>query len=461
VLKQLAAVLAAIAFFAILLQIALAAPSNFGKVMGVYDGEKLHYNGPPLYVSPYAYEYGTKWQCVEFVQRFWAKKGWGPNIWPVDYAFQMFKTKIPNSEPRDNGASTEPVAGDILVFKDTDTWPFGHVALITGVANGRVTFVQQNVGEIWSDSLPIDDSNRINKDQSISSAGKEYPPVYGWIHSAKNPIKPKPKPAPLPTPDLSGPREHPPSGQLASPTPRPKPPTPVATPVRPEPRPTPVPPTPTATKVVPTPTPKPTATPQPTRVSYSMTLTINGTHFRPGDSVGFCYRLSPQNIPYHVRFYNQGALIREWYDNGVNGGDCLHVSVDRQAQPGTRQLTIEAVINGIVVAQDTKFITILSSPTALERKIATRAGELVLSYKDGRARLEGILQRGTPCVWWEIRIRREKDLVEFIIFDKNKTQVCIQVIGEPQEVTAVSPASENTRYRVIFGDEEVFFGTLY
>lgn len=97
-------------------------------------------------------------------------------------------------------------------------------------------------------------------------------------------------------------------------------------------------------------------------------------------------------------------------------------------------------------------------------QIITLAGELTLSYKNGQARLEGILQRSTPCVEWEVRIGGTDDLppsfVEFAIFDKNKGVICIQIIGEPQEIIATSPAAQNASYHVIFEDQTVFSGTL-
>lgn len=109
---------------------------------------------------------------------------------------------------------------------------------------------------------------------------------------------------------------------------------------------------------------------------------------------------------------------------------------------------------------------VIDPPLAIpfQRTITTPVGELVLSYINGQARLEGILQRSTPCVEWEVRIGGTDDLprsfAEFMVLDKNKGVICIQIIGEPQEILAVSPAFEQTRYRVLFEGEEVFSGAL-
>ena len=96
--------------------------------------------------------------------------------------------------------------------------------------------------------------------------------------------------------------------------------------------------------------------------------------------------------------------------------------------------------------------------------LTTRAGDLTLNYKNGQATLSGALQRATPCVDWEVRIGGTRDVppssVQFEIFDKNKDVVCVQVLGEPQTITATSAASENTEYIVLLENEDIFSGRL-
>ena len=82
-----------------------------------------------------------------------------------------------------NGTAMRPSAGDALVFAAISGWSSGHVALVTAVSATAVSFVQQNVvwagADVWSDSLPIDGSNRIGN----QSARVTYPQVLGWIHA--------------------------------------------------------------------------------------------------------------------------------------------------------------------------------------------------------------------------------------------------------------------------------------
>ncbi|MBI2656057.1 hypothetical protein HYX06_06565 [Candidatus Woesearchaeota archaeon] len=99
------------------------------------------------------------------------------------------------------------------------------------------------------------------------------------------------------------------------------------------------------------------------------------------------------------------------------------------------------------------------------KKISTRAGDLTLKYENGQTTLSGILQRSTPCVNWTVQIGSTKDLpissVNIDVFNSNKGAICIQVLGEPQEIKeTISQVSENTGYTVKFEEELVFSGKL-
>jgi len=105
-------------------------------------------------------------------------------------------------------------------------------------------------------------------------------------------------------------------------------------------------------------------------------------------------------------------------------------------------------------------------PTSRERsvEIDTWAGTLTLRYENGTATLNGTLIRSTPCVGWETRVSSTRDYppssVEFNLLQTGEEQICIQVLGTPQSVTATSPASENTNYTVRLREEIIFTGVL-
>ena len=99
------------------------------------------------------------------------------------------------------------------------------------------------------------------------------------------------------------------------------------------------------------------------------------------------------------------------------------------------------------------------------KNISTRAGDLTLKYENGQAILSGTLQRSTPCVNWSVEIAATKDLpisnVNINVYNNNKDAICIQVLGEPQEIKeTISQVSENTGYTVKFEEELVFSGKL-
>jgi len=100
------------------------------------------------------YNIGLKYQCVEFVKR---------------YYFERFDHRMPNSygHAKDffdstvadgalnvdrallqfrNGSASMPQGDDLLVLDGWGGNPYGHVAIISRVGDGKVEVVQQNTG---------------------------------------------------------------------------------------------------------------------------------------------------------------------------------------------------------------------------------------------------------------------------------------------------------------------------
>ena len=96
------------------------------------------------------YYYGQKWQCVEFVKRFYydAFNHQMPSVW--GHAKDFYKIDIPhgslNSERGmlqfENGGNMKPRPDDLLVFNSS---AFGHVAVISAVHDDNIEVVQQNI----------------------------------------------------------------------------------------------------------------------------------------------------------------------------------------------------------------------------------------------------------------------------------------------------------------------------
>jgi surface antigen len=127
-----------------------------GRVLDTYRGVPVYDNGLLFFrsygrhYSADGYYYGQKWQCVEYVKRFYhqAKGHKMPDVWghARDYFDPALSDGTPN--PRrglvqyHDGASAKPQPDDLLVFTDTK---FGHVAIVTAVSNDSLEVVQQNI----------------------------------------------------------------------------------------------------------------------------------------------------------------------------------------------------------------------------------------------------------------------------------------------------------------------------
>lgn len=130
---------------------------SIGRKIDDYKGVKIFYNGLFMvdgqgkHYSKEGYYYGQKWQCVEFIKRFFYEI-YGhqmPNV--MGHAISYFNSNIPDgllNEERGliqfhNGSRVPPKEDDLIVFNNTMS-RFGHVAIVSKVDNDEVEIVQQN-----------------------------------------------------------------------------------------------------------------------------------------------------------------------------------------------------------------------------------------------------------------------------------------------------------------------------
>jgi hypothetical protein len=130
-----------------------------GVVLDEFKGVKVYENGTVLNVegrntTSDGYNLGLKYQCVEFVKR---------------YYYEVFNHKMPNSygHAREfynanlsdgsfntdrglmqfkNGSNSRPAVSDLLVYGPASFNKFGHVAIVTKVTNEAVECIAQNLG---------------------------------------------------------------------------------------------------------------------------------------------------------------------------------------------------------------------------------------------------------------------------------------------------------------------------
>ncbi|PIR87091.1 MAG: hypothetical protein COU11_02575 [Candidatus Harrisonbacteria bacterium CG10_big_fil_rev_8_21_14_0_10_49_15] len=106
----------------------------------------------------------------------------------------------------------------------------------------------------------------------------------------------------------------------------------------------------------------------------------------------------------------------------------------------------------------------------ITRQIETGIGELTLRYEPetnqfGTLTLTGTLARGTPCVDWQVAGMATMDYptsnINVEIKNANPDAICIQVVGEPQEIHfSASNIAHSANISITFAGKAVFSGQI-
>lgn len=130
------------------------------------------------------YNIGLKYQCVEFVKRYYyefynhkmpdsyghAKSFFDPNT--KDGNINNQRNLIQYTNP----SKSKPEIGDLIIFDGTLTNKYGHVAIISNVNEHEIEIIQQNPGP-FSDSRETFSLNKTNNEKW----GIENKRVLGWL----------------------------------------------------------------------------------------------------------------------------------------------------------------------------------------------------------------------------------------------------------------------------------------
>ena len=134
--------------------------TKVGTVLDQLDGVEVYFNGPISNVNGRnttadGYNLGLKYQCVEFVKRYYYEhyNHKMPNSY--GHAKELFNHNLKgHGYNRDralfqhpNGGVVKPEKGDLVVFDGNSTNPYGHVGIISQVGTDFVELVQQNVAK--------------------------------------------------------------------------------------------------------------------------------------------------------------------------------------------------------------------------------------------------------------------------------------------------------------------------
>lgn len=130
-----------------------------GDVLDRLDGVAIHYNGGihmthGRHLAPDGYNLGIRYQCVEFVKRYYYERHGHRMPDAYGHAKDFFDASLADGQWNArrgmaqyvNGGMTRPAAGDLIVFRPWLFNRYGHVAIVASVSNDSLEIAQQNPG---------------------------------------------------------------------------------------------------------------------------------------------------------------------------------------------------------------------------------------------------------------------------------------------------------------------------
>lgn len=139
--------------------ITLTKKYEFGEVIDTFNGVNVYYNGnvrtvKGTHTSNDGYYFGLKYQCVEFVKRYYYQhlNHKMPNVY--GHAKDFFNYNLSDGQLNidrnliqyNNPSKLKPQVNDLVIFKPNHLSKYGHVAIISKVKNNKVELVHQNSG---------------------------------------------------------------------------------------------------------------------------------------------------------------------------------------------------------------------------------------------------------------------------------------------------------------------------
>ena len=139
-----------------------------GEIIDSYNGVSVFYNGNAGNVfernlSEDGYNLGLKYQCVEFIKRYYFEtfdhkmpNSWGNAVdfFDVKLSDGQFNSERGLNQYR-NPSNKKPEVNDILVYKGN----IGHVSIITNITGNKIEIIQQNPGRFGKSREKLDLKN--------------------------------------------------------------------------------------------------------------------------------------------------------------------------------------------------------------------------------------------------------------------------------------------------------------
>ena len=161
---------------------------EIGQAIESLNHVKVFYNGGVDHVLERnvqdGYNIGLKYQCVEFVKRYYYEHLSHKMPDSYGHAVSFFdKTLADNTynKQRDlwqytNPSILKPKVGDLVIFDGTPSNKYGHVAIISNVSEDEIEIIQQNPGPFAPSRVTI----------SLTTHGNDYwkienDRILGWL----------------------------------------------------------------------------------------------------------------------------------------------------------------------------------------------------------------------------------------------------------------------------------------
>jgi len=147
---------------------------EIGTAIDSHKGVEVYANGSfrnshGRHLAANGYNFGLKWQCLEFAKRYYAQALSHQMPETYGHARDFFIEGLDEGSFNQqrglyqfpNGSHSPPKADDLLVWGKSFWNEFGHIAVITHVTEGEVHFIQQNKGTQSRGALPLKEKDGI------------------------------------------------------------------------------------------------------------------------------------------------------------------------------------------------------------------------------------------------------------------------------------------------------------
>lgn len=163
-----------------------------GQSLDSLNGVKVYYNGGVSNVternlSDEGYNLGLKYQCVEFVKRYYYEKLNHKMPDSYGHAKDFFDSKVKDGKNNTkrallqytNPSLSKPEVEDLIIFSGNIFNKYGHVAIVSKVTGKEIEIIQQNPGPFGKsrESFKLEFANnqwQIKNDRILGWLRKEH-----------------------------------------------------------------------------------------------------------------------------------------------------------------------------------------------------------------------------------------------------------------------------------------------